>query len=115
MHYWLKSLRLVMSFFFFFAYCHQDSGHFLLGQVFYYLGELNDSLSYALGAGPLFDVSEDSDYAHTLLGEHYILAVIIFILFLVTFHMLYSFKLVCTYNSQSNRRICKPKIKICQT
>lgn len=40
-----------------------------LSQVFYYLGELNDSLSYALGAGPLFDVSEDSDYVHTLLGE----------------------------------------------
>jgi 26S proteasome regulatory subunit N2 len=38
-------------------------------QVFYYLGELNDSLSYALGAGPLFDVSDDSDYAHALLGE----------------------------------------------
>ncbi|RVW78746.1 26S proteasome non-ATPase regulatory subunit 1-like A [Vitis vinifera] len=37
--------------------------------VFYYLGELNDSLSYALGAGPLFDVSEDSDYVHTLLDE----------------------------------------------
>ena len=43
---------------------------FLFGQVFYYLGELNDSLSYALGAGPLFDVSEDSDYAHTLLGNN---------------------------------------------
>ncbi|RVW78402.1 26S proteasome non-ATPase regulatory subunit 1-like A [Vitis vinifera] len=38
-------------------------------KVFYYLGELNDSLSYALGAGPLFDVSEDSDYVHTLLGQ----------------------------------------------
>ena len=33
--------------------------HSLILQVFYYLGELNDSLSYALGAGPLFDVSED--------------------------------------------------------
>lgn len=43
-------------------------------QVFYYLGELNDSLSYALGAGSLFDVSEDSDYVHTLLGKnnHYL-------------------------------------------
>lgn len=40
-------------------------------QVFYYLGELNDSLSYALGAGPLFDVSEDTDYAHTLLGKKF--------------------------------------------
>ncbi|XP_059651803.1 26S proteasome non-ATPase regulatory subunit 1 homolog A-like [Cornus florida] len=41
----------------------------LVSKVFYYLGELNDSLSYALGAGPLFDVSEDSDYVHTLLGN----------------------------------------------
>ncbi|KAJ3693473.1 hypothetical protein LUZ60_008953 [Juncus effusus] len=38
-------------------------------KVFYYLGELTDSLSYALGAGSLFDVSEDSDYAHTLLAK----------------------------------------------
>lgn len=34
------------------------------------MGDLNDSLSYALGAGALFDVSEDSDYVHTLLGKH---------------------------------------------
>ncbi|WZY92603.1 hypothetical protein YC2023_064932 [Brassica napus] len=37
--------------------------------VFYYLGELNDSLSYALGAGAFFDVSEDTDYVHTLLAK----------------------------------------------
>ncbi|XP_077229814.1 26S proteasome non-ATPase regulatory subunit 1 homolog A-like [Tasmannia lanceolata] len=41
----------------------------VVSKVFYYLGELNDSLSYALGAGPLFDVSEDSDYVHTLLAK----------------------------------------------
>ncbi|CAI9762778.1 unnamed protein product [Fraxinus pennsylvanica] len=41
----------------------------LVSKVFYYLGELNDSLSYALGAGHLFDVSEDSDYVHTLLAK----------------------------------------------
>ncbi|XP_050372736.1 26S proteasome non-ATPase regulatory subunit 1 homolog A-like [Argentina anserina] len=41
----------------------------LVSKVFYYLGELNDSLSYALGAGPLFDVSEDSYYIHTLLAK----------------------------------------------
>ncbi|KAK6161776.1 hypothetical protein DH2020_005157 [Rehmannia glutinosa] len=41
----------------------------LVSKVFYYLGELSDSLSYALGAGPLFDVSEDSDYVHTLLAK----------------------------------------------
>lgn len=36
-------------------------------QVFYHLGELNDALSYALGAGSLFDVEEGSEYANTLL------------------------------------------------
>ncbi|TYI30097.1 hypothetical protein ES332_A05G361100v1 [Gossypium tomentosum] len=41
----------------------------LVSKVFYYLGELNDSLSCALGAGPLFDISEDSDYVHTLLAK----------------------------------------------
>ncbi|OVA01608.1 Proteasome/cyclosome repeat [Macleaya cordata] len=41
----------------------------LVSKVFYYLSELNDSLSYALGAGPLFDVSEESDYVHTLLAK----------------------------------------------
>ncbi|KAK9725768.1 hypothetical protein RND81_05G167900 [Saponaria officinalis] len=41
----------------------------VVSKVFYYLGELNDSLSYALGAGPLFDVSEDSDYVRTLLDK----------------------------------------------
>ncbi|KAI4972740.1 hypothetical protein ZWY2020_003665 [Hordeum vulgare] len=39
----------------------------VVSKVFYYLGELNDALSYALGAGALFDVSEDSDYARALL------------------------------------------------
>lgn len=39
-------------------------------QVFYHLGEHNDSLSYALGAGTLFDVNEDSDYVHTVLGKY---------------------------------------------
>ena len=38
-------------------------------KVFFHLGELNDALSYALGAGALFDVADDSDYAQTLLGE----------------------------------------------
>ena len=38
-------------------------------KVFYYLGELNDSLTYALGAGPLFDVSEDTEYVQTLVAK----------------------------------------------
>ncbi|KAK7337758.1 hypothetical protein VNO77_18345 [Canavalia gladiata] len=41
----------------------------LVSKIFHYLGELNDSVSYALGAGPLFDVSEVSDCVHTLLAK----------------------------------------------
>ncbi|CAD6204652.1 unnamed protein product [Miscanthus lutarioriparius] len=38
-------------------------------KVFFYLAELNGALSYVLGAGPLFDVSDNSDYAQTLLAK----------------------------------------------
>lgn len=41
----------------------------VVSKVFYFLGELNDSLAYALGAGSQFDVSEDSDYVRTLLDK----------------------------------------------
>ena len=37
-------------------------------QVFYHLGELDDALTYALGAGQLFDINEQSEYVQTLLG-----------------------------------------------
>ena len=39
-----------------------------LVQVFYNLGELNEALSNALGAGKLFDVDEQSEYVQTILG-----------------------------------------------
>ncbi|CAO2817003.1 unnamed protein product [Amaranthus hypochondriacus] len=45
------------------------SAALVVSKVFYFLGELNDSLSYALGAGTLFDVSEDSDYVRSLLDK----------------------------------------------
>lgn len=38
-------------------------------QVFYHLGELDDALTYALGAGTLFDINEQSEYVQTLLGR----------------------------------------------
>lgn len=37
-------------------------------QVFYHLGELDDALTYALGAGQLFDVNDPSEYVQTLIG-----------------------------------------------
>ncbi len=41
----------------------------MLAQVFYHLGELDEALSYALGAGKLFDINEPSEYVQTTLGE----------------------------------------------
>ena len=38
-------------------------------QVFYHLGDLDDALTYALGAGSLFDVNGASEYVQTILGE----------------------------------------------
>ena len=38
-------------------------------KVYYYLGELSDSLSFALGAKDLFDVDEGSEYVETLLSK----------------------------------------------
>lgn len=38
-------------------------------QVFYHLGELDSALTYALGAGDLFDVDDQSEYTRTLVGE----------------------------------------------
>ena len=39
-------------------------------QVFYHLGELDDALTYALGAGTHFDINEQSEYVQTLLGTN---------------------------------------------
>ena len=36
--------------------------------MFYHLGDLDDALSYALGAGALFDVNARSEYVQTILG-----------------------------------------------
>jgi hypothetical protein len=35
--------------------------------VYYNLGELDDSLSFALGAGQYFDVSDTSEYVTTII------------------------------------------------
>ena len=40
-----------------------------LPQVFYHLGDLDDALTYALLAGPKFDVADTGDYVQSVLGE----------------------------------------------
>ncbi|GBF90265.1 26S proteasome non-ATPase regulatory subunit 1-like [Raphidocelis subcapitata] len=41
----------------------------IASKVFYHLGELDSALTYALGAGPLFDLNEDSEYVRTLVAR----------------------------------------------
>lgn len=37
--------------------------------MFYHLGELDQALTYALGAGSLFDITEQTEYVQTILCE----------------------------------------------
>lgn len=38
-------------------------------KVFYHLGAFDESLNYALGAGDLFNVNDDSEYVETIIGR----------------------------------------------
>ena len=37
-------------------------------QVFYYLRELDEALTYALGAGDAFDIGQKSEYTSAIVG-----------------------------------------------
>lgn len=39
-------------------------------KVYYHLGAYEDSLTYALGAGDLFDVNGHSEYVETIIGNY---------------------------------------------
>lgn len=60
---------------FFSEILHEDkhfNQHFLAAlvasKVYYHLGSFEDSLTYALGAGDLFDVNSHSEYVETIIG-----------------------------------------------
>lgn len=38
-------------------------------KVYYHLGAFEESLTYALGAGDLFDVNDTSEYVETIIGK----------------------------------------------
>jgi 26S proteasome regulatory subunit N2 len=38
-------------------------------KVYYHLGSLDNALTYALGAGDLFDVNDKTEYVETIIGE----------------------------------------------
>jgi 26S proteasome regulatory subunit N2 len=42
----------------------------LYSKVYYHLGAFEDSLTYALGAGDLFDVNGHSEYVDTTIGKN---------------------------------------------
>ncbi|KAG2490998.1 hypothetical protein HYH03_010670 [Edaphochlamys debaryana] len=48
---------------------HRELAALVASKVFYHLGELDDALNYALGAGSLFDVEEGSEYVTTLVAR----------------------------------------------
>uniref|UniRef100_A0A7S3E3H6 26S proteasome non-ATPase regulatory subunit 1 homolog n=1 Tax=Chloropicon laureae TaxID=464258 RepID=A0A7S3E3H6_9CHLO len=51
------------------SFSERNLAALLASKVFYHLGELQESLTYALCAGPLFDVTETSDYVQTIVGK----------------------------------------------
>jgi 26S proteasome regulatory subunit N2 len=40
-----------------------------VSKVYHHLGSFEDSLTYALGAGNLFDVMDNSEYVQTTIGK----------------------------------------------
>ncbi|MEW5315325.1 MAG: hypothetical protein WDW38_006765 [Sanguina aurantia] len=50
-------------------FTHRDLAALVASKVFYHLGELDEALNYALGAGSLFDVNDTSDYVQTLVAR----------------------------------------------
>ncbi|KAH9571731.1 hypothetical protein CY35_02G109100 [Sphagnum magellanicum] len=50
-------------------YDHRELAALVTSKVFFHLGGLNESLMYALRAGCLFDVSDNTEYAKTLVAK----------------------------------------------
>ncbi|KAI7845077.1 hypothetical protein COHA_001442 [Chlorella ohadii] len=50
-------------------FSHRELAALVASKVFYHLGDLDDALSYALGAGGLFDVNARSEYVQTILAR----------------------------------------------
>lgn len=44
-------------------------------KVFYHLGAFEESLNYALGAGDLFNVNDNSEYVETIIGKQLLLQI----------------------------------------
>lgn len=50
---------------------HHQLAALVASKVYYHLGSFEDSLTYALGAGELFDVNSRSEYVETTIGKEF--------------------------------------------
>lgn len=48
---------------------HRELAALVSSKVYYHLGSLDNALTYALGAGRLFDVNDKTEYVETIIGE----------------------------------------------
>lgn len=56
------------------TFCSREFAALVASKVFYHLGAFEESLNYALGAGDLFNVNDDSEYVETIIAkciDHY--------------------------------------------
>ncbi|UYV60263.1 PSMD1 [Cordylochernes scorpioides] len=51
------------------TFSHKNLAALVASKVYYHLGSFEDSLTYALGAGELFNVSQSSEYVDTIIGK----------------------------------------------
>ncbi len=51
------------------SFQHKALVSLLISKVFYHLGEYNESLKYALGAGSLFEPTNESTFTNTILAR----------------------------------------------
>jgi 26S proteasome regulatory subunit N2 len=50
------------------AFQYRELAALVCSKVYYHLGSLDNALTYALGAGYLFDVNEKTEYVETIIG-----------------------------------------------
>lgn len=50
---------------------HRQLAALVASKVYYHLGEYDDALTFALGAGKLFDTTLKNDYVETIICAHF--------------------------------------------
>eukprot|EP00123_Amoebidium_parasiticum_P013699 comp22103_c0_seq1/m.32265 comp22103_c0_seq1/g.32265 ORF comp22103_c0_seq1/g.32265 comp22103_c0_seq1/m.32265 type:complete len:931 (-) comp22103_c0_seq1:132-2924(-) len=51
------------------SFSHRELASLIVSKVYYHLGEFDDSLTYALGAGTKFDVNQKSQYVEKIISK----------------------------------------------